>query len=222
MTMETWVRFDSVPLTGRAGLIDNDGQYSLVYFSTTGLRCSNGLDDLPHIPVSEDVWFHVACTWDGATLTMYFDGMPVTSMPSTGTISTTNTDGASLLDASPLWDEPLDGAMDNVRIWHSERTQAQICADAGLAGCVEDFDAIAAGVDNCPSTFNIDQYDTDGDGTGDACDTSPTVASTGAFTDLRVAIISGTARPRLPAKRRACKSRESRRRDLTRGPHHCE
>ena len=48
---------------------------------------------------------------------------------------------------------------------------------------VEDFDAIAAGVDNCPTTFNIDQYDTDGDGTGDACDASPTVASAGAFTD---------------------------------------
>ena len=95
---------------------------------------SNGIDDLPHIPVSVGAWFHVACSWDGATLTMYFDGMPVASMPSVGTISTTNTDGVSLLDTSPLWDEPLDGAMDNVRIWHSGRAQAQICADAVLTG----------------------------------------------------------------------------------------
>ena len=117
MTIETWVRFDSLPSTGRAGLVDNDGQYSVIYFATTGLRCSNGIDNLPHVPVSAGVWFHIA------------------SMPSTGTIDTTNTDGISLLDTSPLWDEPLDGVMDNVRIWHSGRTQAQICADAGLTGC---------------------------------------------------------------------------------------
>ena len=135
MTLETWVRFDSVPSSGRAGLIDNDGQYSLIYFAGTGLRCSNGIDDLPHIPVSTGVWFHAACAWDGATLTLYFDGMPVATMPSVGTIDTTNTDPVSLLDSSPLFDEPLDGAMDNVRIWHSGRTQAQICADAGLSGC---------------------------------------------------------------------------------------
>ena len=46
----------------------------------------------------------------------------------------------------------------------------------------EDYDAIPAGSDNCPTTFNIDQFDTDGDGTGDACDSSPTLASSGVFT----------------------------------------
>jgi hypothetical protein len=47
----------------------------------------------------------------------------------------------------------------------------------------EDYDAIIPAVDNCPSTFNIDQYDTDGDGTGDACDASPTLATSGTFTN---------------------------------------
>ena len=136
MTLETWVRFDSLPSTGRAGLIDNDGQYGLILYATTGLWCTNLIQlNLPHVPVPTGVWLHVACTWDGATLTMYFDGLPVASMASTGTMPTTDTDPVSLLDTSPLWDEPLDGAMDNVRIWHSARTQAQICADAGLTGC---------------------------------------------------------------------------------------
>ena len=48
---------------------------------------------------------------------------------------------------------------------------------------VEDFDAVPAASDNCPATFTIDQYDTDGDTIGDACDSSPTVASSGTFTD---------------------------------------
>ena len=47
----------------------------------------------------------------------------------------------------------------------------------------EDFDAVPYLSDNCPATFNIVQYDSDGDTTGDACDSSPTVASAGTFTD---------------------------------------
>ncbi len=36
-----------------------------------------------------------------------------------------------------------------------------------------DKDSILNGVDNCPNTANADQKDTDGDKTGDACDTTP-------------------------------------------------
>ena len=49
-------------------------------------------------------------------------------------MATSNTFPVSLLDTSPNFDEPMDGALDNLRIWHSGRTQAQICADAGLTG----------------------------------------------------------------------------------------
>lgn len=133
VTMEMWARFDSVPTTGRVGLIDNDGQYSVIYFAGIGLRCSNGVNDLPHVAIPVGVWFHVACTWDGAVVTMYIDGLPVVSQASVGTPGTTNTDPVSLLNTSPVFDEPLDGAMDNLRIWHAGRTQAQICADAGLS-----------------------------------------------------------------------------------------
>ena len=36
-----------------------------------------------------------------------------------------------------------------------------------------DHDGMVSIVDNCPFTFNPDQADADGDGTGDACDTTP-------------------------------------------------
>lgn len=135
MTIEGWLRYDSLPASGRAGIVDNDGQYSLFLYAGTGLRCSNGPDQLPHVPVPVGVWFHAACAWDGATLTLYFDGMPVATMASTGTIGTVNTEPVSVLNSSPVFDEPMDGAIDNLRIWHSGRTQAQICADAGITGC---------------------------------------------------------------------------------------
>ncbi|NND74655.1 MAG: LamG domain-containing protein [Ilumatobacter sp.] len=133
MTIEAWVRLDSQPASGRAGILDNDGQYSVILYATTGLRCSNGVDNLPHVPVPTGVWFHMACAWDGADLTLYIDGAPAATMPSTGTIATVNTDPVSLLNTSPVFDEPMDGAVDNLRVWHSGRTQAQICADAGLS-----------------------------------------------------------------------------------------
>lgn len=47
-------------------------------------------------------------------------------------------------------------------------------ADAADPGCApdEDFDLVPDGADNCPTVYNEDQADADGDGTGDACEDS--------------------------------------------------
>ena len=58
----------------------------------------------------------------------------------------------------------------------------------------EDFDGIAAGVDNCPFGFNPMQLDTDGDGIGDLCDASPTVPSGASFSDTGQDLGSGNSR----------------------------
>ena len=134
LTMEAWLRFDSLPTVGRAGAIDNDGQYSIIYFAGAGLRCGMP-DDLTTTAFPVGAWFHVACSWDGSTHTMYIDGAPVASIASTGVIDVSNTNPTSLINTSPVFDEPMDGAMDNLRIWNSGRTQAQICADAGITTC---------------------------------------------------------------------------------------
>ncbi|NNC81286.1 MAG: signal peptidase I, partial [Acidimicrobiales bacterium] len=55
--------------------------------------------------------------------------------------------------------------------------------DTAVVVPADDYDAVVTASDNCPTTFNIDQFDTDNDTIGDACDASPTVASTGLFTD---------------------------------------
>ena len=46
--------------------------------------------------------------------------------------------------------------------------------------CTNDGDALADPIDNCPTVSNPTQVDTDGDGTGDACETGPL------FTDIDV------------------------------------
>jgi len=134
LTIEAWLRFDSLPTTGRAGVIDNDGQFSIIYLAGAGLRCGMR-DNLFTTAFPVGAWFHVACSWDGVTHTMYIDGAPVASAPSTDVIDVSNIDPIGLLNTSPVFDEPMDGAVDNLRIWSSGRTQAQICTDAGITTC---------------------------------------------------------------------------------------
>jgi hypothetical protein len=57
----------------------------------------------------------------------------------------------------------------------------------------EDFDGVAAGVDNCPFDFNPMQLDTDGDGVGDVCDPTPTAPSGATLADAGQDLGSGSS-----------------------------
>ena len=134
MTIEAWLRFDSAPSSGRYGALDNDGQYG-VFLHPGGLQCTNGIGLSAFVAVPIGLWFHLGCTWNGSTLTVYIDDQPGVGTAVSGTRPTANTNNIALLDTSPGWTEPMNGSMDNLRIWHVARTQAQICTDAGIAGC---------------------------------------------------------------------------------------
>jgi len=57
---------------------------------------------------------------------------------------------------------------ESIRNWYTQRI-ASVAAQLGI-GPDADNDFVEDAQDNCPNTFNPDQADTDGDGTGDACD----------------------------------------------------
>ncbi len=79
--------------------------------------------------LSENTWYHVAATYDGAMMRLFLDGTEVGSTAKTGTLTTNSAVGAFIGANPPVIDNPWKGEIDEVRIWNTARTQAQIQAN---------------------------------------------------------------------------------------------
>jgi len=81
--------------------------------------------------LSENTWYHVAATYDGTTMKLFLDGTEVGNMSKTGPL-TTNTAADAWIGGNPptTTGHPWDGAIDEVRIWNTARTQAQLLANS--------------------------------------------------------------------------------------------
>ena len=77
----------------------------------------------------DGTWIHVAATWDGTTIRLYYNGVEEASLPFTGPIAANNT--ALGIGAQPDGARALfTGAMDDVRVYSRALSAAEI---AGLA-----------------------------------------------------------------------------------------
>jgi hypothetical protein len=74
-----------------------------------------------------NAWTHLAGTYDGATLKLYRNGTLIVSTPWTGAITTSN--GPLKLGGNAVWGEWFAGQLDDVRVYNSALTPAQIQAD---------------------------------------------------------------------------------------------
>jgi hypothetical protein len=134
LTLEAWIRPTALPVSGRAGLLDNNGQYGLFVASSGEVRCAVGSNVLAGLHVQTGTWTHVACSFDGETIALFQDGRLTVSADSDEKLITSRSDGLTLGHNSPDGD-PFDGALDDVHIWSTARSPAQICAAAGATGC---------------------------------------------------------------------------------------
>ena len=91
------------------------------------------------VPIPNDEWHHVAATYDGTTMAVYVDGVLDRSLaisqppntagtPPVGIGTAMNSRGLRGNDANVFTGGYFDGAIDEVRIWDSARTQAEIQA----------------------------------------------------------------------------------------------
>jgi hypothetical protein len=130
LTVELWVYPRSLPsLGGRSGLIDNNGNYGLFLAPDGTVRCAIGSSTAIGLTVQTNRWTHVACTYDGDTITLYQDGAPGATLADQLGVPTTGTGGVGFGQNSPSGDH-LDGLLDDVRIWQVPRDQQQLCTDA--------------------------------------------------------------------------------------------
>lgn len=129
VTLEAWIRPRTVPATGRAGIVDNDGQYGMFLAAGGAVQCMTGSGNLIGPSVVVGRWTHVACTYDGAAVRLYQDGYVSATSPATGPLTTDRTDGLAIGHNSPAGD-PFDGAIDDLRIWSVARSDADLCRAA--------------------------------------------------------------------------------------------
>jgi hypothetical protein len=128
VTMEGWLLVDALPaIGGRAGLLDNNGQYGLFLAPDSQLRCAIGSATAIGLAVPVGVWTHVGCTYDGATIQLYQSGEPGASTASTGQLGTGGVDGLGLGQNVPSGDH-LQGALDDVRVWNRALSGPEMCA----------------------------------------------------------------------------------------------
>jgi len=131
VTVEAWVRLDSLPTSGRVGIFDNQSQYGLFYHAASGFTF-HGCGGVYKDDVIPGEWFHIAATLDGTTMVIYFNGIPEQRSCSFSGGDTSNPDPIAILANSPGFNQRADGAIDNLRVWSVARSQLQICAGANL------------------------------------------------------------------------------------------
>lgn len=142
-TIEAWVKTTAVGPRTIAGwgsgslqnsVLTIDGGYLRYYQYNGGYQITDGYFGFT---INDNKWHHVACTFTSATGThtirLYIDGKLVRQ--GTGT----NPAAAELnnfqVGAVKNWNWPFQGSLDEVKIWNTARTDAQIVAGMNASFC---------------------------------------------------------------------------------------
>ena len=135
MTLEAWVNPTTVSSAWRDVIFKSDSLYYLEATSPTksdtpaaGGTFSNGkVTTYGTSSLSKNAWTFLTATYNGSNLLLYVNGTQVSSLAHTGNIVTST--NALQLGGDSLYGEFLSGMIDNVRIYNTALTSAQIQTD---------------------------------------------------------------------------------------------
>jgi hypothetical protein len=128
-TIEGWIKPDGNPDFAR--LFNKDGCYALgISANQTQLTFTrHGAGDFSRpFTFVDGTWYHIASTYSGGTVELFVNGTSIGTVAGVPMIITNTVGGHIGSDASGNFNR-FKGNIDNVRIWSSVRTQAQIAAN---------------------------------------------------------------------------------------------
>ena len=138
MTLEAWVK-PSTSLTGwRDVVYKGDDNYYLMGSSTSlgrpaaGGRFAGAYGEVFGAgQLAANTWTHLATTYDGTTLKLYVNGALVSSKAQTGALATST--NALSIGGDPIYGQYFAGSIDEVRVYSTALTQAQVQTDMNTA-----------------------------------------------------------------------------------------
>ncbi|MFZ1987607.1 MAG: LamG-like jellyroll fold domain-containing protein [Minisyncoccia bacterium] len=132
ITLEAWIKLDTLPSAGAetiiAGkwIVPGGRSYKLGYYNnspfqllfTTSGDCSSQTVGSVAYTLATSTWYHIAVSKSGSTATFYVNGSEV----GTATVDATLCNSSSEFHVGL----PLDGLLDDVRLWNVARTGTEI------------------------------------------------------------------------------------------------
>ena len=137
MTLEAWVRPATVATDWETAIMKETSGgvvYDLYAAGTSGTKVPaaeiyiGGFRDAVGTAVlPASTWTHLASTYDGSVLALYVNGVQVSQLLQTG--SMTPSTGALRIGGNSIWGEHFQGEIDEVRVYNRARTATEIQAD---------------------------------------------------------------------------------------------
>ena len=153
ITLEAWAKIATEQTNNYPRIIGNyDGNAGFglnlwkgtrqLYFEFRDATDSSWDTIMSPSSIADNIWHHIACTYDGTDMKLYMDGE---------LISSKNNPGAAIKQqaiktgiGNQNGDAPLNGTLDEIRIWNTARTQEELKeyahktltgSESGLVSC---------------------------------------------------------------------------------------
>ncbi|MGZ4414023.1 MAG: LamG-like jellyroll fold domain-containing protein, partial [Gaiellaceae bacterium] len=130
MTLEAWVKPTTVSSAWRDVIEKGNDDYYLMGTSDhSGVPGGGGTIGVTYgtTTLTSNTWTHLAVTYDKTTISLYVNGTQVSTLADTANLAT-STD-ALTIGSDPFYGQYFSGLIDDLRIYNSALTQAQIQTD---------------------------------------------------------------------------------------------
>ena len=135
MTLEAWVNPQTVSNAWRDVIYKGNDNYYLEATSSNGRPAGGGTfgtgggtsKTFGASPLAVNTWTHLAVTYNGTTLSLYVNGILISSRAQSGNVATSV--NPLEIGGDAIFGQYFSGVIDELRVFNVARTQAQVQSD---------------------------------------------------------------------------------------------